>query len=434
MPSLRQAALRTGLKGLTQQDRPMDHARELLERALHHIHALRRMLARPVVMDVAVVLLVLLFARAQDINDLHKGLASWTGVFDLALALPLLWRRRQPGLVFAVIAAVALVQWLSRTQAGGDFAVLVALYALGGYEPRRRLIAAGVVIAQIGVVLATIRWTPADNQITTGILLTGTVTAAWVLGVYSRTRRAYLRSVLERAATAERERDQQALIAVASERARISREMHDIVAHSLSVMIALSDGAAAAVARDPQAARTTMGQTSDLGRQALGEIRRLLGDEHPPGASGEPGDLAPQPGIAQLDDLVAQVRAAGLMLDLVVTGQQPKLAPGAQLAIYRMIQEALTNVLKHAPAATHATVTLCYRSGGIDIEVENDDGPAPLHRPGAAVPAPPTMAGRGLAGMRERAAVFGGTVKYGRRDDGGWRVVSHLTLEETPAR
>jgi signal transduction histidine kinase len=388
----------------------------------HRLDALRHVIARPVVMDVGVVLAVLLFARAQEINDLEASLISWSGAFDLALALPLLWRRHRPSLVFAVIAAIALVQWLCHVQAGGDFAVLVGLYALGGYERRRRLIAAGVVIAQIGVVLAVLRWAPPDNRLNTGILITGTVTAAWLMGVYSRTRRAYLSSILERAATAERERDQQALLAVTSERARISREMHDIVAHSLSVMIALNDGAAAAMTRDPEAARTTISQSSTLGRQALGEIRRLLGDEHSPGTI-EPDDLAPQPGLAQLDDLVAQVRAAGLLVDLVVAGRQPELAPGAQLAVYRMIQEALTNVLKHAPAATHATVTVAYRSGGIDIEVENDDEPT-------AHPAPVTTAGRGLAGMRERAAVFGGTISYGRSTNGSWRVVAHLPLNE----
>jgi signal transduction histidine kinase len=421
----------------------MDVTGGLIEPALRRLDALRRVVSRPIIGDVVLVLLVILFALAQDHSDRNGQHRPWAWVFDLALTLPLLWRRRWPAEVFALIAAIALVQWLSGTMAGGDFAVLVALYALGGYETRRRLIAASVLIAQIGVLLAVLRWAPAEHQLTSGILLTGTVTAAWVLGVYSRTRRAYVSSVLERAATAERELDQQARFAVASERARISREMHDIVAHSLSVMIALSDGAAAAVTRDPQAARTTMGQASAVGRQALGEVRRLLGAEHAEDAepseltgstAGEPGggaDLSPQPGIAELDDLVAQVRSAGLAVDLVVAGRQPRLAPGAQLAVYRMVQEALTNVLKHARAATQATVTLRYRSGGIDIEVENDDPPpVSLTAPRAAQS---VSAGRGLAGMRERAAVFGGTVESGRRADGGWRVVSHLVLQEDTA-
>jgi signal transduction histidine kinase len=428
-----------------QQDGLMDVTGGLIEPALRRLDALRRVVLRPIIGDIVLVSLVILFALAQDYFDPGAQHRPWAWAFDLALTLPLLWRRRRAAEVFALIAAIALLQWLTGTMAGGDLAVLVALYALGGYEPRRRVIAAGVLIAQIGVLLAVLRWAPAEHQFTSGILLTGTVTAAWVLGVYSRTRRAYVSSVLERAATAERELDQQARFAVASERARISREMHDIVAHSLSVMIALSDGAAAAVTRDPQAARTTMGQASAVGRQALGEVRRLLGTEQaePTGdPSGQPGggvDLSPQPGIAELDDLVAQVRSAGLAVDLIVAGRQPRLAPGAQLAVYRMVQEALTNVLKHARSATQATVTLRYRNGGIDIEVENDDDPprgaAPSAGPGAGSGAGAGVSmGRGLAGMRERAAVFGGTVESGRRADGGWRVASHLVLQEDTAR
>jgi signal transduction histidine kinase len=254
------------------------------------------------------------------------------------------------------------------------------------------------------------------------------VTAALVLGVYSRTRRAYLVSVLDRATTAERERDQQSQLAAAGERARISREMHDIVAHSLSVMIALSDGAAATIRSDPEAAETTMGQASALGRQALGEVRRLLGDQHPAGDSPDPLDLAPQPGIAQLDELVGRVRSAGLTVGFQVTGRQPDLAPGIQLAVYRMVQEALTNVLKHAPSATRATVALHYRPGEIEIQVENDDESPP------GAPAPAAGTGRGLAGMRERAAVFGGSIQAGRRADGGWRVVSHLPVDQVVPR
>lgn len=401
----------------------MDVAGGTHGRVLDRLEGLQRLLARPAVMDALIVVVCLAFAWAQQDDDVHV----WISVINLALVLPLLWRRRRPALVFTVIAAVALVQWYSGTQAGGDAAVLVALFSLGEYEQRRWLIAAAVVVAEIGVVLAVARWAPVEHRIGAGILITGTVTAAWVLGVYMRTRRAYLSSVLERAATAEHERDQQALLAVAGERARISREMHDIVAHSLSVMIALSDGAAAAVDGDPEAARTTMGQASSLGRQALGEVRRLLGDTPSPAELGI-ADLTPQPGIAQLDDLITQVRAAGLAVELRVTGEQPELAPGVQLAVYRMIQEALTNVLKHAPEATRAVISLRHRSDGIDLDVDNDDRSAPRDRPAGS------PAGRGLAGMRERVAVFGGTLEAGRRADGGWRVAARLPLHQATAR
>jgi signal transduction histidine kinase len=276
------------------------------------------------------------------------------------------------------------------------------------------------------VILAATRWAPAGIELTGIILLTGTTAAAWILGVYLRTRRAYINSVIERAATAEHERDQQALIATVTERARISREMHDIVAHSLSVMIALSDGAAALATRAPEQAKTAMQQSSDLGRQALGDVRRLLGTLN---SDDETSDtvLDPQPGIAQLDTLVKHVRSAGLAVDLVITGQAPDLGPGAQLTLYRMVQEALTNVLKHAPSASRAVVTLRYGSDCVDIEVENDDPRPATDRTPLAVPG---RGGHGLTGMRARAATYDGTVQAGRRADGGWRLTSRLHFEE----
>jgi signal transduction histidine kinase len=406
----------------------MDFAGRLQESARGRLEAFRRAITHPYVIDAGVVLMVLTFALAESGHDAHGHLTVQAVGFGLALSLPLIWRRRRPGPVFTVIAAIALVQWLTETPLGADIAVLIALHALGSYEPRRWRLVAAVLVALLGVGLAVVRWAPAGEQITSTILLTGTVTAALVLGVYSRTRRAYLRSVLDRATTAERERDHQAQLAAAGERARISREMHDIVAHSLSVMIALSDGAAATIRSDPAAAETTMGQASALGRQALGEVRRLLGDEQPAGEPQDPLDLAPQPGIAQLDELVDRVRSAGLTVEFRVGGQQPDLPPGIQLAVYRMVQEALTNVLKHAPSATRARVALHYGSGVIDIQVENDDDSPPR------APAPEAGTGRGLAGMRERAAVFGGTIEVGRLVDGGWRVVSHLPVDEVGPR
>jgi signal transduction histidine kinase len=386
---------------------------------------------RPAV-DVLVVLLALTFAFGNDHFD-RPDEAPLVWAFDLALVLPLLWRRRQPAIVFLVIAAVALVQWWIGLEAGGDVAVLVALYTVGAYEPRRLGVVTSLVVAQIGVVMAAVRWAPPDNGLSNAILLAGTVTAAWVLGSYVRSRRALLSSVLERAATAERERDQQAVIATATERARISREMHDIVAHSLSVMIALSDGAAITATRTPEAARTAMLQSSALGRQALGEMRRLLSSLNGagPGDHDDAAKLTPQPGIADLDDLIDRVRSAGPAVDLVILGHPPDLAPGAQLTIYRMVQEALTNVLKHAPAATRAVVTLRYGASVVGIEVENDDRP---RAPDGVRPAETPAAGHGLTGMRERAAVFGGTIEAGRRSDGGWRVTTHLELEEQNTR
>lgn len=377
----------------------------------------------PVLVDLLLALAVVALSIVGEGFDLQR--TDQAVAFDVLLGLPLLARRRWPTPVFLVIAAVALVQWSVGVQAHADSAVLLALYAVGAYEPRRQRVALAAGTAQLGVVLATVRWAPEGHETGAFLLLSGTVAAAWVGGSWVRTRRAYLSAVLERAATAERDRDQQAQIAVAGERSRIAREMHDVVAHGLSVMIALSDGAAAAAGTEPEATREAAQQASAVGRESLGEMRRLLGvlraDDSP--------ELLPQPTDGQLDDLVERTRLAGLPVELTVSGRPPRSSPGAQLAVHRIVQESLTNVLKHAPGARHTLVRVDYRPGGIDVEVTNDD---PLPH-GAGEPRPGTPAGHGLVGMHERAALFGGSVRAGRGDDGSWRVSTRLRLDDAVA-
>ena len=374
---------------------------------------------RSVVTDLLVAAAVAVLSVLSDLFD--QAPYGRAMLFDLALAAPLLWRRRRPVETFLAVAAVALVQWATGTMAG-DFAVLVALYSVGAYERRRWTIPVASGIAGLGVVLAVARWAPAGEMLRAAILLTGTVSTAGIAGIYVRTRRAYLASVLDRAATAERDRDRQAQVAVAAERARIAREMHDVVAHSLSVMIALSDGGAASVRTDPEEAQQVMQQASTVGRQALTEMRRLLGVLRSDG----PGELAPQPGDDDLDDLVERVRSAGLSVELVVSGQPHRSSAGAQLTAYRIVQEGLTNVLKHAPGASLAVVTLRYDPSAIDVEVTNDDPGRPA-RSGEWHP------GHGLTGIQERAAVYRGTVQAGPLRGGGWRVTARLELDDRKA-
>lgn len=364
-----------------------------------------------------------LFSLTGDVFGDEAPPHSWAWVFDLLLPAALYWRRRHPFAVFLAIAGVLLGQWLGNIPAGADISLLFALYAVGRYERNRQRIAISAAVSYAIMGLVAMRSAPDGSQIAALVLLVGTTTAAWVLGVYRRTKNDYVESVLARAATAERERDQQAQLAVAAERARISREMHDIVAHSLSVMIALSDGAAVAAERSPDAAREAMEQSSALGRQALAEMRRLLSVLRDP----DDAALAPQPGVVEIDELVAQVRAAGLPVEFVVFGDPTGLTPTAQLTAYRLVQEGLTNVLKHAPRATKAVVTLHYVAHGMEISVENDD------HPNDARLTEPIDVGHGVAGMRERAAIFGGTVEVGRRPDGGWRVFSALMFDEQDA-
>lgn len=379
--------------------------------------ALRRRVLHydPYAADGAVAIVV---AVISVLFDFYGPDARSTGalIFDVALAIPLLLRRRAPAIAAAVIATLCLVQWLSDVPATGPLALLVMLYTLGAWPYQRWLLPCAVVIAEIGVVLATVRWTPREGVIT-ALMLTGTVTAAWVIGVYVRTRRSYLASMLERAETAERDRDAQSRIAVADERARIAREMHDIIAHSLSVMITLTD-AAAAIEPTPRVRRTVT-QASEVGRQALGEMQRMLAvlrsDDLP--------ELVPQPGTAQLTELVTQVRSTGLSVELAVTGEQPETPATAQLALYRIVQESLTNILKHGRNVGHVSVDVTYQPHDVTVAVTND---------GDAVPAVDTAGswGHGLHGMHERAAIYGGTVRAGPRSDGGWKVTASLHLAD----
>ena len=331
-----------------------------------------------------------------------------------------MWRRKFPATVFAGIAAVALTQWLTDRLLAADLALLVAFYTVAAYSSARRVLLAAAVL-ETGAVMAAIRFAPPGTTVWAWILMSGMITAAGVLGTNLRTRRAYLAALEDRAARLEHEHDQQAQLAVAAERARIAREMHDIVAHHISVMIALADGAAYASRTDPVQAAEVMGRVSNSGRQALDEMRRLLGVlRH---GSTQPA-LAPQPVIGDLDELIGTVRAAGLPTQLTVTGTHFPLPASAELVVYRLVQEALTNVLKHA-AATRASVRLDY---GADRRLAID-----VTDNGRGSTAPPSAARHGLAGMRERAAVFGGTVQAGPQPGGGWRVSIRLRTEEAEA-
>ena len=369
-----------------------------------------RLARHPLVMDVAVAAAV---AAGTSLVDAFGSLPSGATEWDLLLAVPLVLRRRWPAWAAALIAALCLAQWLVDVRATGDVAFLVALYSLGAYERRRWILTSAVVVAEVGVIMAVTRWAPASNRLLPGLLSTGTVTAAWVAGIYVRMRRAFLESALLRAETAERERDSQAQVAVAAERARMAREMHDVIAHSLSVMITLNDAAAAV--ESPVQARDTITQASEVGRQALAEMHRMLGVLR----NGEPAELAPSPGVDQLADLISMVRSAGLSVELAVTGDLRTLLPTAQLALYRIVQESLTNVLKHGRNVRHVVVQVIRQGSRVELQID-DDG-----LPGGQVPGPP---GHGVSGMVERASLFGGHVDAGPRDGVGWRVTAELDL------
>jgi signal transduction histidine kinase len=334
----------------------------------------------------------------------------WQLAVQVGLLLPLLWRRRAPLAVFAAVSATALAQWLADVRTPADVALLVALYTVAARLGPVPVLLAGAV-AEAGIWMASVRWSSHGRFLPSAVSLTAMATAAALTGATMRTRRAHLAALEDRAVRLERERDQRARLAVAGERARIAREMHDIVSHNLSVMVALADAAVYAQARAPERATAAMRQVSGTGRQALTDMRHFLGLLR----DGEPDALRhPVPGLAQLEELVDQVRAAGLPTGLRLEADARRVPAAAQLTVYRLVQEALTNTLKHAPGGTRAEVLVACRDGAVTVEV-TDDG----H--GRAAPAPGAT-GHGIPGMRERVAAYGGTLEAGPLPGAGWRV------------
>jgi len=350
--------------------------------------------------------------------EIHPRHGSPAGVaFDLAFAIPLLWRSRWPFPVFLVTAGIAFVQWLVGERVLGDVALLIAMYTVASREEEGTVIAAAAILG-LGVLLSSVSWFH-DAQARSSIGLTALAAVAAVLGRNVRNRRRLLESLEERAARLERERDQQGRLAAAAERARIARELHDVVAHNLTVMIALADGASYALRDDPDQAERALETASGTGRLALAEMRRLLGVLREDGPGSAP-EQAPQPGVAEIDRLVEQVRAAGLPVTYRVSPEARALPEGIQLTLFRIVQEALTNTLKHAGPSATADVELVATAGEVTVSVA-DTGPK--------VSAPPNgNGGSGLRGMRERASVYSGVVEVGPRPEGGWRIDARLPL------
>ncbi|MDI6106034.1 histidine kinase [Actinoplanes sp. NEAU-A12] len=379
----------------------------------------------PMAVDVGLAVLV---AAANVPAAAHTGTGMVGWLWFVVAHLPLVWRRRAPVAVFWMVFAVALTVWtVTRVDVAYPvIVILVGVYALARYRPWRQLWPAA---AAVEFTLA-VAWRQGELPRTDLVALTAILAATGLLGMTVTTRRAYLAELEERARRLERDRDQQAKLTAAAERARIAREMHDIVTHNLAVMVALADGAALTAAAAPQRAADTLATVATTGRQALGEMQRLLsvlrdGDQAPAGPLG----LTPQPGLDDLDQLVEQVRAAGLRVTLVRQGTPGEWGPGAGLAVYRIVQEALTNTLKHAGPRATAQIRLRSTATSVDLEV-TDDG---THQPDRPPQCPP-VSGHGLPGMIERAAAYGGDVEAGPLPGTGWRVRVRLHFDDGKGR
>jgi signal transduction histidine kinase len=339
-------------------------------------------------------------------------------VLTFFLTAPLLLRRRYPVAVFAVIFAVSAVQLWTGQRLEADIALLVAFYTVASLRSPRTAAVAALVL-EAGIALALVGASDKNGWLLAFVLISGMTTAAGVLGIYTRTRLAYLAQLQERTDRVERERDQLVELVAAEERARIAREMHDVVAHHLTVMIALSDGAAAVVSTAPARAAEVMTTVSATGRKALADTRRLLGVLR----ADPDAQLQPQPDISRVEALLEQVRAAGLPATITITGQHRELSSPLQLTIYRLIQEALTNTLKHAGPGARAHVRLAYTDDGVIVDVR-DDGLGSAVLPDGREPA-----GHGLTGMRERVAAWDGELHAGPGSPRGWVVSARLRAE-----
>jgi signal transduction histidine kinase len=331
------------------------------------------------------------------------------------------------GCVLAASLAIAIA---SDHHTANGLALLIALYTVATMRPRREALACAAVY-ELYIVAFTI-WLEGSSWWYPAIFLSGLVGAALGLGLYSATRLAYLAELRDRAARLERERDQQGALAAAAERARIAREMHDIVAHHLTVMVTLSDAAIAVSDSSPQSserATAVMRRVSATGRTALADTRRLLGVLRASPGEDAAESRQPVPDLAQLDALIEQVRIAGLDTTLEVSGESPDVPAGVQLTVYRLVQEALTNTLKHGGPGARATVRLRFQPGELLVDIDDDRAGA---SPGTTPPSPvraTSTAGSGLVGMRERARAYGGDVQAGPRQPGGWTVSARLLLD-----
>jgi signal transduction histidine kinase len=339
-------------------------------------------------------------------------------VLTFFLTAPLLLRRRYPVAVFAVIFAVSAVQLWTGQRLESDIALLVAFYTVASLRSPRTAAVAALVL-EAGIALALVGASDKNGWLLAFVLISGMTTAAGVLGIYTRTRLAYLAQLQERTDRVERERDQLVELVAAEERARIAREMHDVVAHHLTVMIALSDGVAAVVSTAPARAAEVMTTVSATGRKALAGTRRLLGVLR----ADPDAQLQPQPDISRVEALLEQVRAAGLPATITITGQHRELSSPLQLTIYRLIQEALTNTLKHAGHGARAQVRLAYTDDGVIVDVR-DDGLGSAVLPDGREPT-----GHGLTGMRERVAAWDGELHAGPGSPRGWVVSARLRAE-----
>jgi signal transduction histidine kinase len=371
----------------------------------------------PLVVDGALALL--LFALVETSADSLQRWAPLSVAIVALETLPLTFRRRAPATVLSVVATAELAHLVGGFHNGffDTFAGALALYSVAAHRPRKvSLIFLAVLPVALGVAFL-VDWRNQGHvnlfDIPYNLLL---LVSAWLLGENVQARRAY-------ELQAERQRQEQARAALAEERTRIARELHDIVAHSVSVMVLQANAGERVAASKPEQAGEHFAAIQASGRQALSELRRLLGVLR--GADGEEASREPQPGLSSIERLADQARQSGLETSVHVDGDPAALPEAMQLSAYRVIQEALTNTLRHA-GASRAEIAVRCASRSLEVEVvDNGRPPASADESG--------QTGHGLIGMRERVHLFGGELEAGPLPEGGFRVRANFPLDGQPA-
>jgi signal transduction histidine kinase len=330
-------------------------------------------------------------------------------LFGVAAALPLLFRRRWP---FAVLVATLLVALVANVDGAFALPVLIALYTIGSRRTWEATIAAVAAIVATSVLFGLLGGANFRSGDLIGVTLMASIAAGF--GLYVGSKRSGMAALRERAERLQRERELLAERAVAEERVRLAQELHDVVAHNVSLIVVQAQALGATVP-DPRVVEATDG-IADLGRRAMTEMHRTL--KLLRAADGGAAEREPQPGLGDLDALLDRARAAGVPIDLAVEGEPRPLEQSVDLSAFRIVQEALTNVVKHADRA-RTTVMLGYRPDALELTITDSGN-------GAPAPAGPASAGHGLIGMRERAALFGGTLNAGPREGHGFEVRASL--------
>ena len=348
-------------------------------------------------------------------------------VLVIAASVSLVWRRRRPIAVLAIVTALLVIFWLRGYGALMSVLGLPTLYAVAAHTQNRRRAWWALVVSVAALMIAagvSVLDRPDGFEYLQALSVAAFLVAAIAAGVLIRNRERIFVDTERRAAAAEADRLAEAERAVVRERSRIAREMHDVVAHAMSVVAVQAAAGREIVHVNPDKAAEVFARIETVGRESLTELRRMLGVLRDSGDAD--ASLSPQPGIADVAAAVAQSVGTGVATELVIEGQQHPLAPGIELAAFRIVQEALTNVRKHAGCSASAVVRISYETHSLIVEV-TDDGS------GAATSLSAVGTGNGLIGMRERVEIYGGRFTSGPRHGGGYSVCAVLPIVSSDA-